>query len=327
MRSTKAKVVVFILTVLALVGLFFLSINMGSIKVTFMQLLRGLFVDFDPDVAAIYDLRFPRIIIAMIGGAGVAVSGCLFQSVLRNPVADPSLIGVSSGAVFVSTLIASFLPGLFFFTPIFAVIGGLISFAIVYSLSWKGGLTPVRVILTGIAVNAVFIGLTEGISAMSGGGMAGGSAEATFSMVTWSDVNVLFWYTAAGLLLALVLSKKCNLLALEDKTVRSLGININMVRIVVSFVAVLLASIASAVIGVITFLGLIVPHIARLLIGTDHRILVPYSIILGAFTLLLADTAGRMIAYPYEIGASIIMAIVGGPIFIWLLRGSKEYYG
>jgi iron complex transport system permease protein len=120
---------------------------------------------------------------------------------------------------------------------------------------------------------------------------------------------------------------QCNLLALEDKTARSIGVNVTRSRIVISMIAVLLASIATAVIGTISFLGLIVPHIARLLVGSNHKVLIPYTSLLGAFTLLLADTLGRTIAVPYEISASIIMSVIGGPFFIILLRRSKNGYG
>ena len=120
---------------------------------------------------------------------------------------------------------------------------------------------------------------------------------------------------------------QCSLRALEDKTARSVGVNVTRSRIIISVIAVLLASISTAIIGPISFLGPIVPHIARLLVGSNHKVLVPYSILLGAFTLLLADTVGRTIAAPYEISAAIIMSVVGGPFFILLLRRSKQSYG
>ena len=123
----------------------------------------------------------------------------------------------------------------------------------------------------------------------------------------------------------MVFSGKCNLLSLEDKTARGLGVNVNTVRIVISCVAVLLASISTAVAGVIGFLGLIVPHIGRILVGSDHKVLLPFSMLLGAFTFLLADTIGRTVAAPYEVSASIIMSVVGGPFFIVLLRRSSKY--
>ena len=126
-------------------------------------------------------------------------------------------------------------------------------------------------------------------------------------------------------LLAFLFSKICNLMSLEDKTARGLGVNVNLMRILISLIAVLLASISTAVAGAISFLGLIVPHIGRILVGSDHRALVPFSMLAGAFTFLLADTIGRTVAAPYEVSASIIMSVIGGPFFIILLRRSKKY--
>ena len=134
-------------------------------------------------------------------------------------------------------------------------------------------------------------------------------------------------YAAIGLALALLMAKRCDLLALEDKTARSLGLNVDRARIATSAAGVLLASVSTAIIGPISFLGLLVPHIARILVGTSHRVLVPYAIVLGAFTLLLADTIGRTVAAPYEISAAVIMSIVGGPLFIVLLRRARSGYG
>ena len=134
---------------------------------------------------------------------------------------------------------------------------------------------------------------------------------------------MLFIYAVIGLVLAVFLALKCDILGLEDQTIRSLGIRVNAVRLIVSAAAVLLASISTAVVGSISFLGLLVPHIARLLVGNSHKVLIPYTMLLGAFTLLLGDTIGRTIAYPYEINVAVVMAVIGGPSFILLLRRSK----
>ncbi|WP_294349761.1 iron ABC transporter permease [uncultured Clostridium sp.] len=323
------KTLIFILTIIMIIGLFFISINVGSIDVTFSELLKGLFVEFDPKVGAIYDLRFPRIIISMLAGSALATAGVLFQAVMKNPLADPGIIGVSSGASFMAVIVTAFLPSLYFVAPIFAFLGGIIAFVIVYSLSWKSGLNPLRIILVGIAVSAVFTGIIDGLNSMMGSNMSGVASivNANISMKTWDDVYTLMFYVLIGLVLALFSVGKCNLLALEDKTIRGLGINVNALRIVISLIAVLLASISTAIVGVISFLGLIVPHIARLLVGSDHKVLIPYSMLCGAFTLLLADTLGRIIASPNEISSSIIMAVIGGPFFIILLRRSEETYG
>ena len=319
----------FIILVLLLAALFFAAINIGSLKVSFSELMRGLFVEWNNDVATIYDLRFPRIIISMLAGAAIAVSGVLFQAVLKNPLADPGIIGISSGAGFAAVLITAFAPSLFFFTPLFAFLGGILAFILVYSLSWKGGLSPLRIILVGVAVNALFTGLASALNSMNGGNMSGVASivNGNITMKTWSDVWTLLPYVVIGILLALLFSGTCNLLSLEDKTARSLGVNVNTMRIVISVIAVLLASISTAVAGAVSFLGLIVPHIGRLLVGSDHRKLIPFSMLMGAFTFLLADTIGRTIAAPYEVPAAIVMSVVGGPFFILLLRRSDKYAG
>lgn len=329
MIKTRKKVLSLVIIAAGLLALFLFAVNTGSLKVSPGALLRGLFVEYDANVATIYDLRFPRIFIAMLGGAATAVSGVLFQAVLKNPLADPGIIGVSSGASLTAVLITAFAPALYFFTPLFAFLGGMLAFVLVYSLSYKNGLSPLRIILVGVAVNAMFTGLMSAFNSGTGSNYSGVASivNANITMKTWDDFRTLAPYVAVGVVLALLAAGQCNLLALEDKTARSLGVNVNRSRIVVSVIAVLLAGISTAVVGPISFLGLIVPHIARLLVGSDHKWLIPYSVVLGAFTLLLADTVGRTIAAPYEISASIIMSGVGGPFFILLLRRSKHGYG
>ena len=322
-------IIAWIVTLAALLVVFLYAVNTGSLKVTPVQLFKGLFIAYDPQVATVYDLRFPRIIVAMLGGAATAVSGVLLQAVMKNPLADPGIIGVSSGASFVAVLITAFVPALYFYTPILAFIGGMAAFLLVYGLSWKGGLSPLRIILVGVAVNAMFTGLMSAFNSSTGSNYSGVASivNANITMKTWSDVRILLVYTVIGLVASLFVLGQCNLLALEDKTARSIGVNVTRTRIIVSVIAVLLASISTAVIGSISFLGLIVPHIARLLVGSNHKVLVPYSIVLGAFMLLCADTLGRTIAAPYEISASVIMSVIGGPFFIILLRRSKKNYG
>ena len=326
-RKRVRAVLSFGIMILCLVGLFFAAINIGSLKVSFPDLMRGLFVERIKEVAVIYDLRFPRIIISMLAGAAIAVSGVLFQAVLKNPLADPGIIGISSGASFAAVLITAFVPQLCFFTPLVAFLGGVVAFFLVYFLSWKGGLSPLRIILTGVAVDAFFTGLSSAFNSMSGGNMSGVASivEANITQKTWDDVTTMVPYVVAGLFLACLFIRECNLMSLEDKTVRSLGMNVNVTRIVISLIAVLLASISTAIAGAVSFLGLIVPHIGRILVGSDHRALIPFSALAGACFFLLADTIGRTIAAPYEISAAVIMSVVGGPFFIILLRRSRKY--
>ena len=248
---------------------------------------------------------------------------------MKNPLADPGIIGVSSGATFTAVIVTAFFPTLFFMVPTFAFMGGMTAFVLVYSLSYNAGLNPLRMILVGVAVSAVFTGLMSAFNSGTGNTYSGAASivNANITMKTWTDFRVLAIYAVAGLTASLFVLGQCNLLALEDKTARSLGVNVTKSRITVSVVAVLLASISTAIIGAIGFLGLVVPHIARLLVGNNHKVLVPYTMLLGAFTLLLADTVGRTVAAPYEISASVIMSVIGGPCFIFLLRRSRHRYG
>lgn len=326
-RKALRAVLSFVIMAVLLVILVFASANIGSLKVSPGEMLRGLFVKYNADVSTIFDLRFPRIFISVLAGAAFAVSGVLFQSVLKNPLADPGIIGISSGASFFAVIITGFFPALYFVTPLFSFLGGVIAFALVYSLSWRGGLSPLRIILVGVAVDAMFTGLSSAVNSMSGGNLSGVAAivEGNISQKTWSDFTTLWPYVLIGLVLAFLVAGSCNLLSLEDKTARSLGVNVNRQRILISLIAVLLASISTAVVGAISFLGLIVPHIGRILVGSDHKALIPFSMLFGAFLFLLADTIGRTIAYPYEIAASVIMSIVGGPFFIVLLKTSRSY--
>ena len=329
MISTRKKILSFVLTAVGLFVLFIFAVNTGSLKVTPSELFSGLFIEYNPDVATIYDLRFPRIFIAMLGGAATAVSGVLLQAVMKNPLADPGIIGVSSGASLVAVIVTAFFPSLFFLTPMLAFIGGLVASLLVYSLSWKGGLSPLRIILVGVAVNALCTGLMSAFNSATGSSYTGVASivNANITQKTWDDFQTLAVYVVIGLIASFFVTNQCNLLSLEDKTARSLGMNVTRSRIVISVIAVLLASISTAVVGAISFLGLIVPHIARLLVGSNHKVLVPYSILLGAFTLLLADTIGRTVGSPYEISAAVVMSVIGGPFFIFLLRRSKQNYG
>lgn len=327
MNKSKKSILSFLVISLLLAIMFVIAVNTGSLSVSIGKLFKGLFVSYDADVATIYDLRFPRIFISILAGAAIAVSGVLFQAVLKNPLADPGIIGISSGAAFAAVLITAAAPTLFFLTPIFAFFGGVIAFFMVYLLSWKGGLSPLRIILTGVAVNSLFTGLSSAFNSMSGGDRTGVASivEANITQKTWDDVRTLLPYVIAGMILAILFAGECNLLSLEDKTARGLGVNVNRTRIVISLIAVLLASIATAIAGAISFLGLIVPHIGRIFVGSDHKKLIPFSAIAGAFTFLTADTIGRTITAPNEVSAAVIMSVIGGPFFILLLRRSKKY--
>jgi iron complex transport system permease protein len=274
-------------------------------------------------------LRLPRIIVAALTGGALAVSGVLFQAALKNPLADPALIGVSAGADFAAVAAAMLAPALFFAKPLFAFLGGAAACAVVFLCAWKSGLSPLRVILTGAAVGAAFTGLTQTLNYMSGGANSGAASivSASISMKTWRDAFGLACSVLPAFAAAVPLVRFCDLLLLEDRTAQGLGIRVNLCRVLVSAAAVLLASGATAVAGAIGFVGLLAPHIGRMFVGSGHRALLPFSALLGAFTVLFADTVGRLIAYPHEIPAGVVMAVAGAPFFILLLRRDAAYGG
>lgn len=329
-ESRKLRIVAsFLICSLMLLFLLYVSINAGSVKLSLLELYRGLFLEFNPNVAIVYDLRFPRIIVALLAGAGLAVSGTLLQSVMKNPMTDPGIIGISSAAALMGSLVSLFMPKYYYLTPLFSVFGGLLAYFLLYTLAWDGGVKPVRLILTGVALNMTFVGIREAIRSLTGGNLTQVQSiiEGNVAQKTWDDVHILAIYVGVFLILSFFAIRPCNLLSLEDKTARSLGVNVNRDRFLIALLAIILASVTTAVVGVIGFVGLLVPHIGRILVSGDHKYLIPFSALLGAFMLLLSDTLGRIIAYPFEIQAAVIMAVVGGPFFILLLRAGGRNYG
>lgn len=323
------KFINFMIVIIALVGTIIYSATTGSIQVPLNELITGLISGGNEDVQVIRDLRLPRIIIAIFAGAALSVSGVLLQAVMRNPLAEPGIIGVSSGAGFMAILMVSIFPTLFFYTPLFAFLGGALAFFIVYTFSWKSGLDPLRMILIGVAVNAIFTSLSQTFNYRGNynSSMVTEITTSTLSMKKWADVEIIIIYGSIGLILSFIIYAWCNYLALEDKTAQNLGLNIKLIRFVISVIAVLLASVATAVAGLFVFVGLLVPHIGRVLVGTDHKFLIPFSALLGALLILLSDTLGRTIIGTIEIPASIIMSLIGGPFLILLLRKSDRIYG
>lgn len=319
----------FVVVILLLLAAIMLSMAIGSIKVGFAELIRGLLTGTNEKVEVIRDLRLPRLIVALFVGASLAVSGVLLQAVMRNPLADAGVIGISSGAGLISLLFVTLFPTLFFWLPFFAFLGGVFACFLVYSLSWKSGLSPLRLVLVGIAVNATFTGLGQSFNYRGSYAVTSVNQATTsiFTLKTWTDVQTMLIYGTAGLVLAMLLSSWCNLLAMQDKTARNLGLHVHRARLLVSAVAVLLAAVATAIGGLIAFVGLLVPHIARSLVGSDHRTLIPFSALSGALLILTADTLGRTVLAPTEIPASIIMTVIGGPFLIFLLRRSAHMHG
>lgn len=326
----KNKIIsIYIISILILIGLILYSAKTGSIEMTFSKLVRGLFVEYDADVATIYDLRFPRIIISVLAGAALATSGVLLQAVMQNPLTDPGIIGISSAASLSASLLMIVFPSMYAFSPAFSVVGGLLAYLLIYSLAWNGGTNPIKLILVGVALNMTLMGINEAIKSMMGGNLTNVQSiiEGNVAQKTWADVKIMAAYAIIFLIISLFTIRIANLLQLEDATAKSLGVNVNRDRFILALIAIILASSSTAIVGVIGFLGLVVPHIGRIIVGSNHKYLIPFSMILGSITLLLSDTLGRVIAYPYEIKPSVVMTVVGGIFFITLLKVGGKNYG
>lgn len=315
--NAMKKTASFVVVALLLVATMIYAATTGTIQMGYFEFIEKLFAGDDQDMAAIIDLRFPRIVVAMLAGAALSVAGVLLQAIMRNPLADAGFIGISAGASFTQLVIVSFFPLYFFMTPVAAFAGGALACFFVFLLSWKSGLNPLKLILVGIAINAMFTGLIE---VLLSGASRSGITTSNLSLQTWADVSLIATYGGIGIVLALIVAKWCNVLVLSDKTAASIGFNVTTARIVIAAIAVLLAASSVVVAGVIAFVGILVPHIARRLVGYDHKVLLPFTALLGALIILIADTAGRTLFMPLEVPASTIMAIIGGPFLIFLLR-------
>lgn len=314
--------IAFILTVAVLV-----SLKIGSIEISFVELIDGLFLGKESEnFLIIKDLRLPRILAAVVIGGNLAVSGILLQATMKNPLADPGIIGISSGASLASILVMVLFPALIEYKLIMAFFGGIIAAILVYLIGEDRGFSPLRIILAGVCVNSILNALSSIMTVFNSTGVSSIQSWLMGSLVnvTWMDFKILVVYTFIGIVLILMVVKSCDLMGLGDKTAQSLGLDVNKIRIWITTVAVFLTSISTGVGGVISFVGLVVPHICRFLIGSKHKYLIPFSYFMGGFLLLMADTIARNLFRPYEIPVGLVMCLIGGPFFIYILRRSKK---
>ena len=314
-----------ILCILALI-----SISIGSARYSLRDIMTNLLnEESNPIKIIIYNLRLPRIISAILIGAALSVGGALLQSVMRNPLADPGTIGVSAGAGTAATTILLLFPHMTTAVPIFAFGGAALACGLIYLLAWKGGVDPVRIILSGVAINSVLGGYNGFLQMLYSDNLQGvlGFMNGSLSGRSWSDVKTLAIYVIIGLFLALICIKSANALQLGDEMAKNLGINVNLSRIALSAVSAFLAAATVSVAGMIGFVGLVVPHIARMIVGSDYKIMIPTSMLLGAVVLLFADTVGRTLVPGMDIPVGTIMSMVGGPFFLYMLRKKGKISG
>ncbi len=283
--------------------------------------------------ATLWQVRFPRVTLAVVVGASLATAGALMQGVFGNPLAEPSVVGVSSGAALVAAFVIVFRVGVLgsWTVAAGAFVGGLVTTILVYLLSRSDGRTEVvTLVLTGIAVNAV---CSAGIALMLFLGDTQAREEIVFWQLgslngtLWDHVVVVAPLAVVGIVLSVVLSRRLDLLALGDRAARHVGVDVERLRMVAIVVVATLTAAAVAFAGIIAFVGLVVPHLVRMVTGPAHRVLLPASALGGAALLVTADLAARTLVPYADLPIGMLTSLVGGPFFFWLLRRTRRTQG
>ena len=321
--NNKKTVTVF--TVLATLFVLFsvLSILFGSTTVDLLSMLKG---DNDKAYRIIMHIRLPRTVGAILSGCALAVSGVLIQAVLNNPIASPNIIGVNSGAGLAAVLLITAFPTLISYIPVAAFLGALTSCFIIYLFSLKSGADKITIALVGIAVSSI---LSAGINLVkilfpdsvfdADLFLIGGLSGVTLKKLILPAILIFF-----AVLISVILSRATDIITLGDETAQTLGINTKVFKFALLVIASVLAGSAVSFAGVIGFVGLLVPHIARKFVGTKHRLLIPSCALMGSCLVLICDLFGRLIAAPYEVSVGIILAFLGGPFFIALIFSKRK---
>jgi iron complex transport system permease protein len=333
-KKKKFIVLIILLFILTIIT-FVISLNLGVVRIAPIDVFKTLLGKGTArDQLVLVDFRLPRMILALLIGAGLAVSGAILQGVTKNELADPGILGINSGAGFMVILFIYFFQGSMnsintlgiFLMPLFALAGAVLAAFLIYVLAWKKGIDPVRLILVGIGVNSGF-GAAIIIFQLKMNPQDFMQAAVWLSGDIWGT-NWKFVAILAPLILlllpfALYKAHILNIMNLGDQVATGLGIQVEKERRLLLLAAVALAGFSVAAGGGIAFLGLVAPHIAKRLIGPKHQLFLPITAVLGAFVLLLADTIGKNLLTPTQIPVGIVVAIFSAPYFIFLLMKAK----
>ncbi len=275
-----------------------------------------------------FDVRLPRIFMAGLVGAGLAVSGAAYQGMFRNPLADPYLTGISQGAALGAVfgfLIPAGIPETII--PMLAFSGAILCVAAVYFIARVGKTLPMTtLILAGVAIGAFLASITSYLLIISGDSAHGIIfwLLGTFSLADWWRVSIMAPYILVGIIIICLLARPLNVMQLDEEQAQQLGINVEKVKLILLAAATVATAAAVCFCGIIGFVGIIIPHTIRILFGPDHRLLLPLAPIMGASFLILADTVSRTVLAPSEIPVGIITALIGAPFFIYLLMQKKK---
>ncbi|AST89928.1 iron ABC transporter [Sutcliffiella cohnii] len=316
---------------LLLMLVFILAIRFGAAEVTLKDIWLAITTNATGEKLSILrEIRLPRAVAAIFVGAALAVAGAIMQGLTKNALADPGLLGLTAGANLALAVTMVAIPGANYFTIMIACfIGAAVGTFMVLSIGAirKGGFSPFRIVLAGAAVTAFLSAIAEGIgiyfkiskevSMWTSGGLIG---------TTWGQLQMIIPFILVGICSAILLSKQLTILSLSEEVAVGLGQKTTQVKIVLFITIVILAGAAVALVGNIAFIGLMIPHIVRSFVGSDYRFIIPMSVFIGGSFMLLADLVGRTISAPYETPVVAIVAIIGLPFFLFVVRkGGKAF--
>ena len=314
----------YVITLSLMVLLFGLSIRFGTYTLSFEEIWAAFQPD-DKNYFTLMEYRLPRAVLAILLGGALAISGVLVQSVVRNPLASPDILGINNAAGLVAVSVLMFLPNLaFYWMPIFAFLGGVLSFIILWIVCGFN-FRPIKMAIIGVALSALWAAISHYL-------MLTNPVEINTAMLwltgslwgrSWSYLNVVLPWLVVLLPLPFIFCRDLDTLGLGENKASTLGVTVNKVQISVLVLAVALSTTAVAICGPIAFLGLVAPHLARRLVGGRHRTLLPAALIIGALLLQLSDILARVIDPPTELPAGILTAIIGAPYFFYLLMRTK----
>ena len=315
----------FYLSALCTVALLFvLSIRYGTYTLSFDEISQAFHPD-DKNYFTLMEYRLPRALLAIIIGGALAISGVLVQSVVRNPLASPDILGINNAAGLVAVTVLIFLPNLaFYWLPIFAFIGGVLSFILLWMIC-AFNFRPIKMAIIGVALSALWAAISHYL-------MLTNPVEINTAMLwltgslwgrSWAYVNVVLSWLLVLLPLPFIFCRDLDTLGLGENKAATLGVSVNKTQILVLVLAVALSTTAVAICGPIAFLGLVAPHLARKLVGGRHRTLLPAAMLIGTLLLQISDILARVIDPPTELPAGILTAIIGAPYFFYLLMRTK----
>ncbi len=307
-----------------------LSLSLGDQPIGFLHAVRALWGEGNPDhVLIVQTLRAPRILVALMVGAAFAVSGAILQGVIRNPLAAPDVVGITGGASVGAVAFITYMPSTvsIHWMPIAAIVGAFMATMLIYFIAWKQGVNPLRLVLVGIGISSLLSAMTSFMLVFSPAYSASSAyiwLTGTIYGSTWVHVWVLAPWLAVCIIMMGFSMKAMNLQLLTDETAIGLGGHVQRYRIVLILISVCLAGAAVSVGGVIGFVGLIAPHVARKLVGPMYSRLIPVSALFGAIVVALADLVGRTAFLPLDIPVGIFTSGIGAPFFIYLLYRSRR---